>query len=141
MQFLVSTYEAAADLGGWDRELLDCTHGQRGTVRLPDAKLPEKAGSSASETVEREDGSSKGRYRIVVDGVEAEMTYSRAGKELIIIDHTDVPAALRGRKVGERLVRQAIEDARREGVAIIPLCPFAKAQIERHPEWQDVLRK
>nr|WP_245276755.1 N-acetyltransferase [Rhizobium ruizarguesonis] len=22
-----------------------------------------------------------------------------------------------------------------------PLCPFAKAQIERHPEWQDVLRK
>ena len=39
------------------------------------------------------------------------------------------------------LVRQAIEDARRDGVAIIPLCPFAKAQIDRRPEWQDVLRK
>ncbi|MGO4119269.1 GNAT family N-acetyltransferase [Rhizobium ruizarguesonis] len=26
-------------------------------------------------------------------------------------------------------------------MAITPLCPFAKAQIERHPEWQDVLRK
>jgi predicted GNAT family acetyltransferase len=37
-------------------------------------------------------------------------------------------------------VRQAIEDARREGFAIIPLCPFAKAQIGRHPEWQDVVR-
>ena len=69
------------------------------------------------------------------------MTYSRAGEGLIIIDHTEVPAALRGRKVGERLVRQAIEDARREGVAIIPLCPFAKAQIGRHPEWQDVLQR
>ncbi|MGO8097071.1 DUF5996 family protein [Rhizobium leguminosarum] len=141
MSFLVSTYEAGANLGGWDRELLECTHGQRGKVRLPDAERPQKAAPSASEKVEREDGPSKGRYRIVVDGVEAEMTYSRAGKELIIIDHTDVPAALRGRKVGERLVRQAIEDARREGVSIIPLCPFAKAQIERHPEWQDVLRK
>ncbi|MCW1411010.1 N-acetyltransferase [Rhizobium sp. 1AS11] len=141
MSFLVSTYEAAANLGGWDRELLECTHGQRGKVRLPDAERPQKAAPSASETVEREDGPSKGRYRIVIDGVEAEMTYSRAGKELIIIDHTDVPAALRGRKVGERLVRQAVEDARSEGVAIIPLCPFAKAQIERHPEWQDVLRK
>lgn len=63
------------------------------------------------------------------------MAYSRAGAGIIIIDHTDVPAALRGRKVGERLVRQAIEDARREGVAIVPLCPFAKAQIDRHPEW------
>ncbi|MBY5825784.1 N-acetyltransferase [Rhizobium leguminosarum] len=105
------------------------------------AKVPEKTTSSVSEEVEREDGASKGRYRIVVEGNEAEMTYSRAGTQLIIIDHTDVPAALRGRKVGERLVRQAVDDARREGVSIIPLCPFAKAQIERHPEWQDVLRK
>ncbi len=69
------------------------------------------------------------------------MAYSRAGAGIIIIDHTDVPAALRGRKVGERLVRQAIEDARREGVAIVPLCPFAKAQIDRHPEWQDMVHQ
>lgn len=69
------------------------------------------------------------------------MTYSRAGEGLIIIDHTEVPAALRGRKVGERLVRQAVEDARRDGISLIPLCPFAKAQIDRHPEWQDVLRR
>lgn len=141
LAFLVSTYEAAADLGGWDRDVLECTHGQRGKVRELNARVPEKAALSVNEEVEREDGTSKGRYRIVVEGVEAEMTYSRAGKQLIIIDHTDVPAALRGRKVGERLVRQAVEDARREGVSIIPLCPFAKAQIERHPEWQDVLRK
>lgn len=33
------------------------------------------------------------------------------------------------------------EDARLDDVAIIPLCPFAKAQIGRHPEWQDVLRR
>ncbi|WP_246233147.1 GNAT family N-acetyltransferase [Aurantimonas aggregata] len=43
---------------------------------------------------------------------------------------------MRGRKIGERLVRQAIEDARREDIAIVPLCPFAEAQIDRHREWQ-----
>lgn len=141
MAFLVSTYEAAADLGEWDRGLLECALGQPRQVRTPDAERPRHAPSLADEKVVREDGASKGRYRIAVDGVEAEMTYSRAGGELIIIDHTEVPSALRGRKVGERLVRQAIEDARREGVSIIPLCPFAKAQIDRHPEWQDVLRR
>lgn len=141
LAFLVSTYEAAADLAGWDRDLLECSHGQRGKVRELNARLPAKATPSVSEEVEREDGASKGRYRIVVEGVEAEMTYSRAGKQLIIIDHTDVPSALRGRKVGERLVHQAVEDARREAVSIIPLCPFANAQFERHPEWHDVLRK
>nr|WP_231592765.1 GNAT family N-acetyltransferase [Pelagovum pacificum] len=78
---------------------------------------------------------------MVVDGVEAEMTFSRAGEGMLIIDHTEVPAALRGRKVGEKLVRRAIEDARRDGTIIVPLCPFAKAQIDRHPDWQDVLSR
>lgn len=141
MAFLVSTYEAAADLGGWDRDLLECMPGQPRQVRPPDAELAKNAPSSTDEHVEREDGVSKGRYRMVIEGVEAEMTYSRAGEGLIIIDHTEVPAALRGSKIGERMVRQAVEDARREGVSIIPLCPFAKAQIDRHPEWQDVLRR
>lgn len=141
MAFLVSTYEATADLGGWDRDLLECAQGRPRQVRPADAGRVADATAANDGTVEREDGASKGRYRLVVDGVEAEMTYSRAGEGLIIIDHTEVPAALRGRKVGERLVRQAVEDARREGVAIMPLCPFAKAQIGRHPEWQDVLRK
>lgn len=91
--------------------------------------------------IERQEGPSKGRYFVRVDGVEAEMTYSRAGEKSIIIDHTEVPDALRGRSVGQALVRRAVEDARAEGRAIMPLCPFAKAQIQRHPEWQDVLKR
>jgi predicted GNAT family acetyltransferase len=77
----------------------------------------------------------------VVEGHEAEMTYSRAGESLIIIDHTSVPDALRGRSVGQALVKRAVEDARAEGKKIMPLCPFAKAQIGKHVEWQDVLQK
>ncbi|MGI2034587.1 DUF5996 family protein [Rhizobium panacihumi] len=142
LAFLMTTYEAAADLAMWDRDMLDCAHGKPGQVRRQNAeKSTADAATTEGEKVERDDGASKGRYWIVVDGVEAEMTYSRAGKGLIIIDHTDVPTALRGRKIGERMVRQAVEDARRDGIAIMPLCPFAKAQIDRHPEWQDVLRK
>jgi predicted GNAT family acetyltransferase len=141
MAFLTSTYEAAADLGGWDRDLLECPHGEPRRVRPADAATAPGAASAEDGKVEREDGPTKGRYRLVVDGIEAEMTYSRAGKGLVIIDHTAVPDALRGRKVGERLVRQAVEDARRDGISILPLCPFAKAQIGRHPEWQDVLQK
>ncbi|MGY6519681.1 MAG: DUF5996 family protein [Lysobacteraceae bacterium] len=141
MAFLVSTYEAAADLGAWDRELLECAQGRPRAVRPPDAEPGRDSTATADGAVSREDGASKGRYWMIVDGHEAEMTYSRAGERLIIIDHTDVPAALRGRKVGEQLVRRAVEDARRDGVSIIPLCPFAKAQIDRHPEWQDVLQR
>lgn len=90
-------------------------------------------------SIEREENQSKGRYVVRLDGVEAELTYSRAGESTIIIDHTSVPDALRGRSVGQALVRRAVEDARAEGRTVVPLCPYAKAQIERHAEWQDVL--
>ena len=90
--------------------------------------------------VRREDRDTRGgRWTVVVDGHESEMTYSRASPTLIIIDHTGVHEALRGRGVGQVLVTRAVEDARREGFKIIPLCPFAKAQFLRHREWQDVL--
>jgi predicted GNAT family acetyltransferase len=94
-----------------------------------------------SDTIEitREEGETKGRYVAVVDGHEAEMTFSKAGATTLIIDHTGVPDALRGRGVGRALVMRAVEDARAAGGKLVPLCPFAKAQIARHPEWQDVL--
>ena len=88
-----------------------------------------------------ERGTKGGRWTVVVDGHESEMTYSRASPTLIIIDHTLVHDALRGRGVGVRLVQRAVEDARREGFRIIPLCPFAKAQFEKHVEWGDVLSR
>jgi predicted GNAT family acetyltransferase len=90
--------------------------------------------------IEREESTGKGRYFVHVGDAEAEMTYSRAGESTIIIDHTHVPDALRGRSVGQALVRRAVEDARAEGRSIVPLCPFASAQFARHPEWRDVLR-
>ena len=96
---------------------------------------------AATPVIRHEEGPTKGRYFIEVDGHTAEMTYSRAGETMIIIDHTGVPDALRGRHLGEMLVRRAVEDVRAAGKTIIPLCPFAKGQIQRHPEWQDVLHR
>ena len=89
--------------------------------------------------IRREEGESKGRYVLRLDGHEAVMTYSRLGAASIIIDHTEVPEALKGRGAGRALVQRGVEDARAEGRKIGPLCPFAKAQIARHPDWQDVL--
>ena len=90
--------------------------------------------------VQFEDGGSKGRYVYRAEGAEAEMTFSKAGEHLIIIDHTAVPDAFRGQGTGVKLVTRAVEDARAAGKKIMPLCPFANAQFRRHPEWADVLK-
>ncbi len=90
--------------------------------------------------INREDGPTGGRYTTVVNGEVAEMTYSKAGATRIIIDHTGVPDSMRGLGVGRRLVEAAVQDAREAGVKIIPLCPFAKATLDKHAEWQDVVQ-
>jgi uncharacterized protein len=90
--------------------------------------------------ITEETSQSGGRYVAHVEGHDAEMTYSRTSAHLIIIDHTGVPDALRGKGVGQALALHAVEDARRGGWKIIPLCPFFKAQTLRHPEWADVLK-
>jgi predicted GNAT family acetyltransferase len=94
---------------------------------------------SAFEITE-ERGETKGRYVARAPGKpDAEMTFSIMNEKTIIIDHTGVPDEWRGMGVGKALVERGVLDARERGVRIIPLCPFAKAQIAKHPEWQDVL--
>lgn len=96
---------------------------------------------SEEPQIQLEDTGSKGRYFLrAPDGSEAEMTFSKAGEHMIIIDHTEVPDAFRGLGAGLRLVTRAVEDARAAGKKIIPLCPFANAQFKRHLEWADVLK-
>jgi hypothetical protein len=94
-----------------------------------------------SQNIKREHGETKGRYSYREEGKpEAELTYSISNAHLIIIDHTGVPEAYRGESVGKLLWQKSVEDARAEGVKILPLCPFAAAMFRRYPEAQDVLK-
>jgi predicted GNAT family acetyltransferase len=102
---------------------------------------PSPRDSAPALPVTHEESGNKGRYVVRLEGTEAEMTYTRAGQHLIIIDHTSVPDALRGRRLGAILVYRAVEDARAAGKSIIPLCPFAKSQFDRHSDWSDVLKQ
>lgn len=92
--------------------------------------------------ITREDGPTKGRYVAKVEGIdaEAELTYSRAGPQLIIADHTAVPDVFRGQGIGRLLATRLVEDARKDGVKIFVLCPFVNAERKKHPEWADVFQ-
>jgi predicted GNAT family acetyltransferase len=83
---------------------------------------------------------SKGAF-VIDEGFErlAEMTYSKAGEKIIIIDHTDVSDKLRGKGAGKQLVLKAVEHARMNHIKILPLCPFARSVFDKSPELSDVL--
>lgn len=70
----------------------------------------------------------------------AQMTYSIASSELIIIDHTEVDTSLQGKGVGKKLLMAIVKKARKENFKILPLCPFAKSVFDRDKTINDVLR-
>ena len=82
----------------------------------------------------------KGEFIATFDGKKAGlMTYSWAGDDKIIIDHTEVEPSYNGKGVGKEMVYKAVEFAREKGIKILPLCPFAKAMFQKNEEIRDVL--
>ncbi len=81
-------------------------------------------------------GNQRGKNRLALFNDEqqeiGEMTWSDAGPDIMIIDHTFVDPAYRGQKLAEKLVYTGVELARREGKKIIPLCPYAKKSLRRN---------
>jgi uncharacterized protein len=73
------------------------------------------------------------RFEVQEDGRLAELTYRRNGKRLVLV-HTEVPVELEGRGLGGRLVSAAVDHAAREGMTVVPLCPFARGWLERHAD-------
>lgn len=92
--------------------------------------------------ISREESATKGRYVARVPGhAEAgELTFSKLGSNTLIADHTGVPEALRGQGIAKALVERLVADARSEGFTIVPLCPYIRARLPRHPEWADVMQ-
>ena len=78
------------------------------------------------------DNPAANRFELVRDGHLAELVYRVRGQQLVLV-HTGVPDELGGQGIGGLLVQAALERAEREGLTIVPQCPFARGWLERHP--------
>ena len=78
------------------------------------------------------------RYETEVDGHLALAEYAEEG-DRIVFTHTYVPPELRSRGIAEKLVRAALEEARREGRRIVPQCSYVALFIRRNPEFQPLV--
>lgn len=72
------------------------------------------------------------RFEAELEGEPAVLTYRRTDDRIDLL-HTGVPEPFRGRGIGKRLVRAALEHARAERLEVVPSCPFVRAYLERHP--------
>jgi predicted GNAT family acetyltransferase len=78
------------------------------------------------------------RYEIVRDGTPLGYAAYQKPRQLIVFTHTEVDPTLEGQGIGGRLLRGALDDVRRQGLPVLPICPFVHAWMSRHPEYADL---
>jgi uncharacterized protein len=79
------------------------------------------------------------RYELRLDGHLIGLAAYRRRDGRIAFTHTEVDEHLSGRGFGSRLVGAALDDARRQELTVVPLCPFVAYYTEQHPEYEELV--
>ena len=77
------------------------------------------------------------RFELPVEGQVVFAEYRRQPGRLVIT-YVEAPPSLRGTGAAGRLMQGVLEEARTEQVKVLPLCGYARAWMQRHPEFKDL---
>lgn len=86
------------------------------------------------------DNPDKPQYEFHLEGEIPRLEYIKA-QDKIYLTHTEVPSALAGRGIGSALIGAVLEDIDRQGLTLVPLCPFVAMYLKRNPEWKRLVLK
>lgn len=85
------------------------------------------------------DNPERRRYELWVGDTLAGKIVYRSRPGALALVHTEVDHAFEGQGLGAKLVAGVLEDVRRRGLKIVPLCRFVRSYLERHPDAADVI--
>ena len=92
--------------------------------------------SDVSEQVVVTRNEDEHRWEARIGGELAGFAAYQLTDELVVFTHTEVDPAFEGKGVGGALARSALDEVAEEKARkVMPLCPFIKAWIQRHPDY------
>jgi predicted GNAT family acetyltransferase len=77
------------------------------------------------------------RFELDVEDGIAVIDY-HAAPGVLTFYHTEVPPQLRGRGIAARLVQEALQQVRAQGLKVVPGCSYVATYFDRHPEFADL---
>jgi uncharacterized protein len=91
------------------------------------------------QIVEIRDRPETRRYEVTVDGVPAGFADYERSEGRITFTHSEMDDAFAGRGLAGLLARKSLDDARAAQESVLPMCPFYRSWIQRHPDYTDLV--
>ena len=85
------------------------------------------------------DNPAEHRFELLVGGQLAGFAAYREGERTHVLTHTEVDSAYEGQGLGSVLIRGALDEIRARGHSALPVCPFVRSFVERHPDYLDLV--
>lgn len=85
------------------------------------------------------DNPERKRFEVYVGTDLAGFTDYHAQPGLVTLLHTEIDPAFEGRGVGSRFVAGILDEIRGRGERVLPVCPFVRGFLQRHPEYDELV--
>ena len=85
------------------------------------------------------DNKEENQYEFHIEEYLPKIEYMKTNDSEIYLVHTEVPSPLEGEGIGSQLVEKSLEDIERQGLRLVPLCPFVVGYIQKNPEWKRIV--
>lgn len=81
----------------------------------------------------------RSRFEVAVDDRRAGLSQYVEDDGRRIFFHTEVDDEFEGQGLAKVLVARALDDTRAAGLRVVPMCPYVKRFVDRHPEYADLV--
>jgi predicted GNAT family acetyltransferase len=85
--------------------------------------------------------SERNRYELSISGKTAGHIAYKLGDGWVDMLHTEVEPEHEGQGLSSELAKSALDDARSQGLKVVPSCSYIAKYIQRHPEYEDIVRE
>lgn len=93
------------------------------------------------ENYELIDNTDENQYEFHVGKYIPKIEYIKTNNGEIYLTHTEVPVALEGQGIGSQLAEKVLADIEKQGLRLVPLCPFIAGYIKKHQDWRRIVMR